>query len=68
MSASKPATPDDPNANKPYLQHTCQGRYMEPGTPWEKSSVCSSRCDLRFECWAVKNGKVKPTTVSHEEA
>lgn len=57
MSTDKPA---NPNADKPYLQHTCQGRYMEPGTPWEKSNACSSRCDLRFECWAIKRNN-KPT-------
>ena len=46
---------------KPYERYTCQGRYMEPGTPWEQTpGLCSRDCDLRFECWKVKNAQPQP--------
>lgn len=48
---------EDAHLIKPYLQYSCQGRYMEPGMPWSlPGSGCGQTCDLRLLCWAQRNG------------
>jgi hypothetical protein len=52
MSKKTDEQPKDP---KPYERYSCQGRYMEPGTPWEQTpGLCSKDCDVRHTCWKMK--------------
>lgn len=57
-----PQTPPPP-ADRPYHEiNGCAGRYMEPGTDWEKTQgLCSSTCPVRYQCWALKNNIVLET-------
>ena len=51
-------TKDEPQI-RPYERYGCQGRYLEPRTAWagndsDSESLCM-RCDLKYDCWAMKN-------------